>query len=117
MTEQELAARAEDLIRAWNERDVDQIVVAHRFDATIRALPDGFSGIGREAVRADAERLLAAVPDLRLELRRTTVGYNVVVQECVARGTDGDGGRFNRDVIAIAEFDATGRIATFTRYW
>jgi hypothetical protein len=116
VTEQELVARAEDLIRAWNDRDVDRIVVAHRVDATIRALPDGLSGTGREAVRADAERLLGAVPDLRLELRRTTVGSNVVVQECVARGTDG-GGRFNRDVIAIAEFDAVGRIATFTRYW
>jgi hypothetical protein len=112
VNEQELAARAEDLIAAWNERDVDRLVVAYSVDARLRDPAGGATRTGREAIRADAERVLAAMPDLRFELRRTTVGGNVVVQEWVARAE-----HFERDVVVISEFDSAGRITAFTRYW
>ena len=104
MTPQELIARAEDLIDAYNHRDVDRIVAAFSPDVH---LGDASSGRGRDAVRTDAERRFADDPEQRFELVRTLAFGNVVVQEWTDRGTAG---------VTVADYDPSGRIAALARY-
>ncbi len=113
MTDQELIARAEDLIAAWNERDVDRIVSAFCADAELRS-GRARPATGREAVRIDAEGLFDAFPDLRLEVRRTISAGHVVTQEWIARSA---AGRLAVAGVTVADYDTAGRIASYARYW
>ncbi len=118
MTEEELIARAEDLTAAWNQRDVDRIVAAFHPDVQFRDAVSGGSALGRAAVRADAEACLSAFPDLTLAVRRTVATGHVVIQEWMSRttapGADED---LERPGLSIADYDPTGRIVSFARYW
>jgi hypothetical protein len=114
MTDEELIARAEDLIAAWNHRDVDRIVSAFCVEARFNDItrPQGMTG--REAVRIDAETLLETYPDLELELRRTVAAGHVVTQEWIARSRQA---RFERAAVTVSDYDLAGRIAHYVRYW
>lgn len=103
MTQQELIARAEELIAAWNAADVDRIVSAFCVDA-------------RERARLEAETELERHPDLELEVLRTVAAGNVVTTEWVARsGPHGD--RRARCGVTVSDYDVTGRISRYVRYW
>src|SRR5690242_19750808 len=108
MTSQELAARALDLVAAWNAHDVDRIVSAHSVDVRFG---EGRGLLGRGPIRADAEELLAAFPDLQLEPRRSLVAGNVVTLEWIARATN-----LERRGVTVADYDPAGRICALTRY-
>jgi len=113
MTDQELIARAEDLSAAWNQRDLERIVCAFSPEVRFR---DGREPpqVGREAIRADAERMLSAFPDLVLEVRRTVASAQVVTQEWTLRA-----GRSRMELagVSVADYDHAGRIERFSRYW
>jgi hypothetical protein len=102
VTPQELIARAEDLLDAYNHRDVDRIVAAFSPEVRLRD-----ARTGRDAVRADAERRFTDDPGLRFELVRTLVFGNVVVQEWTDRESAG---------VTIADYDPSGRISALARY-
>lgn len=102
MTPQELIARAEDLLDAYNHRDVDRIVAA--FSPMVRL---GDARTGRDAVRSDAELRFAEDPEVRFEAVRTLAFGNVVVQEWTDRGNAG---------VTIADYDLSGRIAALAHY-
>src|SRR4051794_20946813 len=110
MTSQELAARAHDLVAAWNAHDVDRIAAAHCVDVRLR--DGGQTLVGRGAIRDDAERVLAAIPDLELEPRRSLVAGHAVTLEWTARGAG-----LERHGVTVADYDATGRVCALTRYW
>jgi hypothetical protein len=102
VTPQELIARAEDLLDAYNHRDVDRIVAAFSHEVCL-----GGARTGREAIRADAEQRFAADPQLRLQAVRTLAFGNIVVQEWSGHGSAG---------VTIADYDLSGRISALTRY-
>jgi steroid delta-isomerase-like uncharacterized protein len=120
MTDEELIARAHDLIAAWNQRDIDRIVSAFSADVRFRDAGSASNLGGREAVRADAEALLGVYDDIELEVSRTVADGNVVTQEFIARGTEreGEAGRVvERRAVTVADYDSAGRIASYARYW
>jgi hypothetical protein len=108
MTPQELIARAEDLLAAWNHRDVDQIVAAFSPEVRLHGLQR--SRGGRGAVRTHAERRLREAPDLRLEAVRTLAIGSIVVQEWIDRGSRRGAG------VTVADYDLSGRITAIARY-
>jgi hypothetical protein len=103
MTQEELIARAEDLIAAWNQGDVDRIVSAFCVEA-------------REAVRVDTEGLLERYPRLELRVLRTVAAGHVVTTEWVARAPR-DAHEPGRPGVSVADYDIRGRIARYSRYW
>jgi steroid delta-isomerase-like uncharacterized protein len=125
VTERELAARAEGIVAAWNRHDVDSLVTAFHPDARLRGLAGGEMLCGREAVRADAETLLRALPDLRFEVRRTIPDGLTVAQEWTIRATHTSGlfgiaatGRtLQQSGVSVVDYNPTGLITAFARYW
>jgi hypothetical protein len=121
MTDRDLIARFESLVTAWNDRDVDRIVAAFSPEARFRHAATRRVGVGREAVRADAEALLRAIPDLHLEVRRTLTARSVVTCEWTVSGTSPDAlaataRPVERDGVLIADYDAAGQVLGFVRY-
>jgi hypothetical protein len=104
MTQEELIARAQDLVDAWNEGDVDRIVSA-------------FCVEWRETVRLDAERLLERCPSVEIEVLRTMTAGNVVTTEWAARPRAGDQATPPRVGVTVADYDIRGRISRYSRYW
>jgi steroid delta-isomerase-like uncharacterized protein len=125
MTEADLIRRAEATTQAWNRHDIEAVVAAFSPDARFRDVASGTLLLGRDAIRAEARSLLASLPDLELEVRRTLAAGGVVSQEWIARGTHcgalmgmpASGRRVEQDGVALADYDSAGRIAVFTRYW
>jgi SnoaL-like polyketide cyclase len=121
MTDMDLAARFEGLVTAWNDRDVDRIVAAFSPEARFHHAATRRVAFGREAVRADAEALLKAIPDLNLEIRRTLVARSVVMCEWTAHGTSriaqpNSAHAVERDGVLIADYDGAGQVREFVRY-
>lgn len=117
----DLDARFEGLVTAWNDRDVDRIVAAFSPEARFHHAATRRVAFGREAVRADAEALLKAIPDLTLEIRRTLVARSVVMCEWTAHGTSriaraNSSHAVERDGVLIADYDGAGRVREFVRY-
>ena len=102
MTREELIARAEDLVAALNQADLDRIVSA-------------FCVGTREAVREEAETLLDQFPDLELEILRTLATGNVVTMQWLARASC-DGSHTPRPGVTVADYDPSGRISTQATY-
>lgn len=103
MTQEELIARAEDLIAAWNQGDIDRIVAA-------------FSVEARTGVRLEVEALFERFPDVELETLRTVAAGHVVTTEWLAR-SQRDGQPARRSGVSVADYDARGRIARHRCYW
>lgn len=102
MTQEELIARMEDLVAAWNAGDVDRIVSA-------------FCPPGRQTVRLEVEALLARYPDVELQIVRTLAAGTVMTTEWVARGGSAENPG-ERSGVTVADYDSSGRIARHTRY-
>jgi hypothetical protein len=121
MNDRDLIARFENLVTAWNDRDVDRIVAAFSPEARVHNAATRQVDLGREAVRADAEALLRAIPDLRLEVRRALVARAVVTCEWTVSGTPRDAqgngaGPIEQDGVLIADYDGAGQVRGFVRY-
>lgn len=102
MTREELIARAEDLVAAWNQADVDRIVSA-------------FCAESRQRVRVDAETLLERYSALEVEILRTVASDNVVTMQWVARAGH-NGRQLRRTGVIVADYDISGRIAGYSSY-
>jgi ketosteroid isomerase-like protein len=86
------ASVVERLRKATSDHDLDAIVdcFAEDYRNETPAHPGrGFEG--REQVRANWQRILAGVPDIRAEVSRVAVDGNVVWSEWEMRGTRVDG--------------------------
>jgi hypothetical protein len=121
VNDRDLIARFENLVTAWNDRDVDRIVAAFSPEARVHNAARRQVAFGREAVRAEAEAVLGALPDLRLELRRTLAAGSVVTCEWTVSGTPRDAqangaGAIEQDGVLIADYDGAGQVRGFVRY-
>ncbi|MFH8984040.1 YybH family protein [Streptomyces varsoviensis] len=94
-TARETAAYPEDLARLFVERanagDIEGVVALYEPDAVL-AFPPGGQTVGREAIRAALERLLAPRPRFDLEEPMPTV-FNGDLALTSTRASDGTGGR------------------------
>jgi steroid delta-isomerase-like uncharacterized protein len=73
---------------AWNNHDAPGLAAQFSEDAVLRIVATGEVMRGREELRADAEDLLRAFPDLRLERKRTyECGETVCITEWTLTGT------------------------------
>ncbi|MEU7046366.1 nuclear transport factor 2 family protein [Streptomyces varsoviensis] len=94
-TAREIAGHPEDLARLFVERanagDIEGIVALYEPDAVL-AFPPGGQTVGREAIRAVLERLLAPRPYFELEEPLPTV-FNGDLALTSTRAADGTGGR------------------------
>ncbi|HYI34789.1 MAG TPA: nuclear transport factor 2 family protein [Glaciibacter sp.] len=80
------------LVDATNTHDVDGIVQCFAEDYVNETPAHPLRGFrGREQVRRNWTRILAAVPDLRVELLKSTVDGNTAWTEWEHRGTRLDG--------------------------
>jgi hypothetical protein len=73
--------------QAWAARDADAITAMHTENSVFHVHDIGAPAVGRDAVRALIGGLLAAVPDVRFELRRAHFGKDHFVTEYVMSGT------------------------------
>src|SRR3979490_1062070 len=78
---------AKEYSGAWAVHDPDAIAAMHTDDSVFELHDIGASATGRTAVRALIATLLAAVPDLRFELKRAHFGAEHFVTEYVMSGT------------------------------
>ena len=78
---------AKEYSGAWAVHDPDAIAAMHTDDSVFELHGIGTSATGRPAVRALIVTLLAAVPDLRFELKRAHFGAEHFVTEYVMSGT------------------------------
>jgi len=104
-------------IRAINERDLEGIVSCFAEDYEDEApARTGETVHGRDQVRANFERLLVSMPDLRAEVRTVVDQGDSVWMEWVMRGTRTDGTRMEFVGVNLFEVAAgvlrRGRIYT-----
>jgi hypothetical protein len=78
---------AKEYSGAWAVHDPDAIAALHTDDSVFELHGIGASAMGRPAVRALIVTLLAAVPDLRFELKRAHFGAEHFVTEYLMSGT------------------------------
>jgi hypothetical protein len=78
---------AKEYSGAWAAHDPDAIAAMHTDDSVFELHDVGASATGRAAVRDLILTLLAAVPDLRFELKRAHFGADHFVTEYVMSGT------------------------------
>jgi ketosteroid isomerase-like protein len=90
--------RPRDTVKRWiqaiNEHDIEGIVTcfAEDYEDEAPARP-GEVVRGRDQVRANFERLMAAMPDIRAELRGSVAQGDTVWMEWAMRGSRADGTR------------------------
>lgn len=80
-------ASVEEHVRLENEHDLDGIVGTYAESPTYDDEPYGEHHIGGEAVRGYYERLMRAVPDLRIDVQQRHPTDEAVILECVISGT------------------------------
>ena len=85
--DQELDGIREEYSGAWAAHDPDAIAAMHTDDSVFELHGAGASAKGRAAVRNLIATLLAAVPDLRFELKRAHFGAKHFVTEYLMSGT------------------------------
>lgn len=109
----ELVAR---VVGATNAHDVDAIVNCFADDYTNETPAHPLRGFrGREQVRRNWERILAAVPDLHAEVIASAVKNNTAWTEWEHRGTRSDGRAHLMRGVMI--FTATGGLLTRLRFY
>jgi ketosteroid isomerase-like protein len=108
---------AEAWIAAWNAHDLDAIVAPYAEDVEFRSpfvvkrLGDPQGRLrGKDAVRDYFSKGLAALPDLRFELRSALVGVDSVA---IHYDSVHDG----RDAIEVHAFDGEGRIVAVRAHY
>ncbi|HZS19559.1 MAG TPA: ester cyclase [Pseudonocardiaceae bacterium] len=84
----ELAKLVDDIGAAWNDHDSARFAAQFSHDAVLRVIATGEVTRGREELRADAEALLRAFPDLQIESKSTyECGEAVCIIEWTLTGT------------------------------
>jgi hypothetical protein len=96
----------ERLVRAYNERDLDEFVACHAEGVVVE---DGDGAVlmrGREEMRERYGRLFASSPNLHVEIvTRIRVGSYVVDEERIIGRPDGDA-----HAVAVYRLDGDGLI-------
>lgn len=110
-------AHAEEWVAAWNAHDLDAIVALYAEDVEFRSpfvvkrLGDPRGELrGKDAVRDYFSRGLAALPNLRFELRNALVGVDSVAIHY-------DSVHDARDAVEVHELDADGRIVSVRAHY
>jgi uncharacterized protein (TIGR02246 family) len=95
MTERERAAEPEDLAQLFvqraNDRDAEGLAELYEPDAVL-GFPPGHETVGRAAIRAVLEQMLAAAPEFKLEEPLPTLRFGDLALTST-RPADGTGGR------------------------
>jgi uncharacterized protein (TIGR02246 family) len=95
MTERERAAQPEDLAQLFvqraNDRDAEGLAELYEPDAVL-GFPPGHETVGRAAIRAVLEQMLAAAPEFKLEEPLPTLHFGDLALTST-RPADGTGGR------------------------
>jgi uncharacterized protein (TIGR02246 family) len=95
MTERERAAQPEDLAQLFvqraNDRDAEGLAELYEPDAVL-GFPPGHETVGRAAIRAVLEQMLAAAPEFKLEEPLPTLRFGDLALTST-RPADGTGGR------------------------
>jgi steroid delta-isomerase-like uncharacterized protein len=77
----------EEHIRLENEHDLEGVMRTYATTATYEDEPYGEHHLGAASVRGYYERLLEALPDLRIDVKRRHATDDAVVVECEISGT------------------------------
>ena len=77
-------------IAAWNRHDAEGVSARFAADALLRVMATGEEARGREQIQALVAARIRAVPDWRLELRRTYDGGETLCAEWRLTGTHQD---------------------------
>lgn len=105
-----VAALAQAQLAAYNAHDLDAFLALYADSVRTYAFPDTLLSEGRDALGRAYEGLFARFPDLRADVpSRFVHGRYIVAKEVAAGLPDGP-----REVVAIYEVDADGRIS---RVW
>lgn len=80
-------ALVEEHVRLENEHDLEGVMRTYADSARYDDEPYGEHHTGSREVRLYYERLMRALPDLRIEIRRRHATDEVVILECVIGGT------------------------------
>lgn len=115
----------EEHVRRENEHDVAGIMATFGDEAEYHDGPWGEQHRGRDAVEQYYRELLAALPDLRIDVRSRVVTQDAVVLEVVISGTQAGpwrglpatGRPVRFPLCAIYRFAASGRLAGETIYY
>jgi steroid delta-isomerase-like uncharacterized protein len=84
----EIRTLVDGVTGAWNNHDASAFAAQFSEDGVLRVVATGEVMRGREELRADAEVLLRAFPDLRMERRSTyECGEAVCITEWTLAGT------------------------------
>jgi len=110
-------AVAEGLAHAWSSGDVDKIASFFTEDCVFEDVCSGQAFRGQEALRAQARSVLAAVPDLRLDITSAFGEDGWIGAEWVETGTI-DGRRFSLRgaSIALMEGEKLSRESMYTHF-
>jgi len=113
----EAEALTAGLAAAWSKGDVDGIVSFFTDDCVFEDVCSGVAHRGKEALRAEAKRVVEAVPDLRLEVVSAFGAGDWVAGEWVESGTE-DGRRFSLRGASILETrgDKISRESMYTHF-
>lgn len=90
LSETRLAARitlVEQHVQFENQHDLDGIITTFGHTAEYQDSPWGARYSGRDEVRAFYAQLMAALPDLQIEVVRRHVSHETIVLEVMIRGT------------------------------
>jgi steroid delta-isomerase-like uncharacterized protein len=79
--------RVEEHVRFENEHDLDGIMATYASSPRYEDEPYDEHHAGPQAVRGYYERLMRAVPDLRIDVSRRHATEDAVILECVIGGT------------------------------
>jgi steroid delta-isomerase-like uncharacterized protein len=109
----------EEHVRHENAHDLDAIMGTFGASAQYDDEPWGAHYIGRNEVRRFYQELLAAVPELRIDIERTHASTSAVVLEVIIRGRHlgawrglpGTGAQIELPLCGIFTFDDDDRLA------
>lgn len=111
-------ARVEEHVALENDHDLNGILSTFVEDARFEDTPWSERHEGREGVRGYYASLIAAAPDLHIDIRERHVADEVVVLECMITGTHSGmwrgllptGRRFAFPLCAVYTFDGGDRL-------
>lgn len=114
----------DDVCVAWSTGDVDKLLSCFIDDCVYEDIPVGGAHQGKAAVRAYAEAVFTAFPDLKTVATETFVSGSFACVEGWTSGTHlGDfpglpatGKRFSLRITSVAELEG-GKIRRFSDYW
>ena len=112
-------ALVEEHIRLENAHDLEGVLRTFGYEARYEDEAWGEQYQGREGVRQFYQQMMAALPDLEIEVQRRHVTEDAIVMEVVIRGTHGGawrglpatGRRVEFPLCGVYTFDSEDRLA------